>query len=431
MKILNSLEVSAFGGLNFVLEELDRVGIGKLLEDHLPELATQSRYDWRDLLYSFWSIYFCGVDCIEDLSANLSSGLRNMPWLNAPSPDRVLDRMKGLATEVSVFKAKRGDSTHQFNLNDLLNVLNLKVLSRLYPDGLETDVLDYDNTVLFTEKADARRTYLKATGYCPGVGLMGKHVVYVENRNGNSDAQTLQQDTLERMFSTLERAGIRPKAFRADSASYQFETISVVNRYVDRFYVKARMSQVTAKAIASIDNWEEITVAGQTMLRGETLFTPFADTARRTRRKYLLRQYRLIVTKTARADGQINAFTGEACLYSPLVTSDMEMGRDAVVHFYNARGRAEQEFDILKNDFGWNRMPFSKLNENTVFLILTAMCRNIYGHIIGHFSKRVHGLRSSHRIKKFIFRFICIPAKWVRHARGFSLRLYGSLDMRT
>lgn len=431
MKILNSSHVSPFGGLNFVLDELDRQGVGGLLDDLLPDLAPQSRYRWRDLLYSFWSVYFCGGDCVEDLSANLGTALRNVPHLHAPSPDRVLERMRELATDSAVFKSERGDSTHQMNINLELNRLNLKVLKRLCPNGLGTDVLDYDNTVIFTQKADARRTYLKGTGYCPGVGLMGQQVVYVENRNGNSDAQTLQQDTLERMFETLRSAGISPKVFRADAASYQFETISVIDRHVERFYVRARMSQSTARAIAGITQWKEVCIGGQTVLRGETRFTPFQEAAKRAGKQHLLREYRLIATKMPRADGQINVFTGEAYNYSPIVTSDMEMECDEVIHFYNARGRAEREFDVLKNDFGWNHMPFSKLNENTVFLILTALCRNIYGHIIRCFSKRFKGLRAHFRIKKFIFRFICIPAKWIRHARGHRLRLYGNLDMRT
>lgn len=64
MKTINSAAINPFGGLNFVLEEFDRLSIGKQLAEHLPELAPQSCYSWRDILYSFWSIFFCGGDCI-------------------------------------------------------------------------------------------------------------------------------------------------------------------------------------------------------------------------------------------------------------------------------------------------------------------------------------------------------------------------------
>lgn len=43
------------------------------------------------------------------------------------------------------------------------------------------------------------------------------------------------------------------------------------------------------------------------------------------------------------------------------MTNDLEMTDDEVVLFYNARGAEEREFDILKNDFGLDKMPFSKL----------------------------------------------------------------------
>ncbi|MBL4657580.1 MAG: IS1380 family transposase [Flavobacteriales bacterium] len=431
MKILSSPHISAFGGLNFVIEELDRLGVGKLLENDLPPLPLQSRYCWRDTLYSFWSVFFCGGDCAEDLSGNFKAGLSSMPFLNLPSPDRVLQRMKELARPKEELKAPRGRSTHEFSMNDALNTLNLRLLKKMGSLDLSDGVLDYDNTILFTRKADARMTYKKNTGYCPGVGIMGSTVVYVENRNGNSDAQTLQRQTLHRMFCLLERESISISAFRADSASYQFDTMTVINKYSDKLYIRARMNETLARAINQIDDWEEIRLGKETVFRGETQFTPFASTAARTNQCELLRTYRLVVTKLQRADRQINVFTGEACNYSAIVTSDYEMSRDEVVIFYNQRGKTEREFDVLKNDFGWNNMPFSHLEENTVFLILTAICRNIYAHIIHSFSIRFKGLRPNFRIKKFIFRFICIPAKWLRRSREHQLRIYGHIGFKT
>lgn len=54
------------------------------------------------------------------------------------------------------------------------------------------------------------------------------------------------------------------------------------------------------------------------------------------------------------------------------------MTKDEVAYFYNQRGAIENEFDVLKNDFGWNNLPFSKLEQNTVFLFFTVICRNLY-----------------------------------------------------
>ena len=60
MKVLNSSPISPFGGLNFVLEEFNKLKIDKLIKVNLPKLSANSHYQWKDILYSFWSIYFCG-----------------------------------------------------------------------------------------------------------------------------------------------------------------------------------------------------------------------------------------------------------------------------------------------------------------------------------------------------------------------------------
>lgn len=91
----------------------------------------------------------------------------------------------------------------------------------------------------------------------------------------------------------------------------------------------------------------------------------------------------------------------------------------------------EKQFDILKNDFGWSKMPFSKLETNTVFLYLTAICRNLYNKIITTFSQRVKVLRPTDRIKKFLFRFIILPAKWIKRSRQYQLRVYGKISFIT
>ncbi|MFA9189728.1 transposase, partial [Flavobacterium sp. FBOR7N2.3] len=111
--------------------------------------------------------------------------------------------------------------------------------------------------------------------------------------------------------------------------------------------------------------------------------------------------------------------------------NDYDLSNDEVAHFYNQRGAIEKEFDVLKNDFGWNNLPFSKLEQNTVFLFFTAICRNLYDYIINQFSARFKCLSPSFRIKKFIFRFITIPAKWIRNARQNKLKIYGNLCFKT
>jgi hypothetical protein len=96
MKILNSSAITPFGGLNFVIKEAIDLNINTLLSSNLPRLPQQCKYNWFDILMSYWSVFFCGGDCAEDFSINLRNGLNNNPYINIPSPDRVLERIKSL-----------------------------------------------------------------------------------------------------------------------------------------------------------------------------------------------------------------------------------------------------------------------------------------------------------------------------------------------
>lgn len=431
MKILKSSHINPFGGLNFVLQEFENKKIGKLLGEHLPKLPTQCKYSWKDIVYAFWSVYFCGGDCVEDLGGNFNHNLKHLPFFKTPSPDRVLDRFKELSLPKVVLKSPRGKSLNELSVNQDMNSLNLKILTALSILPKEALILDYDNTIIFNNKADSKNTYKKAYGYCPGVGIIGKNVVYVENRNGNSDVRTFQDQTLTRMFNLLDANNIKIKVFRADSGSYLNEVVKLVNKKANHFYIKARMNAAVARAINDIECWRKIETVTETIYRGEIEYKPFIKAHKEAKSKEPLKTHRLVVSKIERKDKQVNLFTNEACIYSAIITNDYQKSSDDIVYFYNQRGTIEKEFDVLKNDFGWNNLPFSKLEQNTVFMIFTAICRNLYHHIITLFSQKCEFLKANFRIKKFIFRFITIPAKWIKTSREYKLRIYGNLHFKT
>ena len=76
------------------------------------------------------------------------------------------------------------------------------------------------------------------------------------------------------------------------------------------------------------------------------------------------------------------------------------------------------------NGFGWARLPKSFMAENTVFLLLTALIRNFYKFLMDRIDAKAFGLKKSSRIKAFVFKFISVPAKWVRTSRQYVLNIY-------
>lgn len=51
-----------------------------------------------------------------------------------------------------------------------------------------------------------------------------------------------------------------------------------------------------------------------------------------------------------------------------------------------------------------------------------------YRYILGLYSERIPWLKATYRLKKFIFRFISVPAKWIRSGRQNILKLYTHKD---
>jgi hypothetical protein len=106
------------------------------------------------------------------------------------------------------------------------------------------------------------------------------------------------------------------------------------------------------------------------------------------------------------------------------LTNDYRASTRDIVEFYNLRGGKERIFDDMNNGFGWNRLPKSFMEENTVFLLLTALTHNFYKTIMSRLDTKAFGLKKTRRIKAFVFRFISVPAKWIMTARQYVLNIY-------
>jgi hypothetical protein len=261
-------------------------------------------------------------------------------------------------------------------------------------------ILDYDNTVIDCEKYDSTSTYLKTKGYQPGICFINKLPVYIENRNGNSVAQYKIKDTLERGFNLLECKGISIKKFRSDSAASTGEVFNYLDEHPDiEYYIKFHKHRNTPIIASLVKEWEELPNYG--IYIGCVHYKIYGQTRR------------FIVTRKI-DDSDLNN-------YMAILTNNETLTDKEIYYFYNKRGAIERNFDDLKNNFNWGRLPFSFLNENTVFLIISAMAYIIYQYIINVFSKRIDFVKKSFWLKNFIFHFITVGSEWIG---GQTLRLY-------
>lgn len=429
MKVTNSTEkITPFGGFNFVFRSFEESGLSELIDKHLGTRVKTFGFSYSDIFVNHLAVFFNGGDCTEDVNEHLREHLREVRGMRVCSADTILRGIKELATDTSRLENPDSGVVHEFNLSPKLNDLMVKALKRTgqLKKGKLYD-LDYDNQVQPTEKYDAAKTYKMVHGYQPGIasisnpGTGQSMPVYIEGRNGNSQAKYLQAATLSRAFSNLGDNGIGIGRFRADSASYQKEVVEVVEGSCRSFYIRAKRCARMDGMIGHVpkDGWEKIRLGIQEMEVADISdYRPFGGE----------KAYRLVISRIKRRDAQTDMFSGEAYTYRGILTNDTETPNGEVVAFYNARGESERLFDVMNNDFGWAKMPCSFLSENTAFMIMTAIYANFYRYLVCEYSKKLGWLKPNYRLKKFIFRFITVAGKWIKTGRNHVLKLYTRKD---
>lgn len=383
---IKSDRITSFGGIFLVNRLFDHFSLGKVINDTLGLRSTAyNGYQWDEIVKSLFDIYLCGGDHIEDITS-LMHCLSQAPGSHVPSSGTIGRGIKQLATDNITYTAKSG----QF-----------------------LDV-DFDHQFIPTEKHDATYSYKKAFGYFPGVASVGGVIVHVENRDGNTPVKFCQAETLKRLFASLRKHELFIYRFRADCGSYSKEIVETIDAHSNLFYLRASNCESAYTEFAELDGWKTIEINYQKCEVRSVKFNWFMEE----------KGYRLVIQRT-RIEHEQDIFGDTfSYVYRCILTNDWEMSEKVIIEYYNQRGAHERDFDALNNDFGWSHLPCSFLNENTVFLLLMAMCKNFHTAILYEIGKVFYNIKPKHRLKKFIYRFISVPAKWVRTARTHVLRLF-------
>jgi len=406
--------VSPFSGISFVNASFTNIGLSELIDSELGKRVKYTGYSYSKIIRNLTNVFLSGGGVIEDVSSHLGIHLKEIPNNNVPSPDTIQRGLKELSTENTVYQSKSG-IRYDFNINKKLNLLNIKSL--LLTKQLEPNKsydFDYDNQITANKKYDAKRTYKKNKGYFPGVATIGNTIVYVENRDGNANVKFKQAETLQNAYGLLNSQDIAINRSRMDAGSYSKEIIGVVAKNSKLFYIRANKSDTVLEQVQEISDWTDIELNHKNYQVASIKFKQFNED----------KNYRLVIMREKTANDQVDAFTGDTFKYRSILTNDWENTEKDIIEYYNNRGASEKIFDVMNNDFGWKRMPFSFLNENNTFMIITAMIKNFYTYFVDLVSKVFDNITPTTRIKGFVFRFISVAGKWVNQGRGWILKLY-------
>jgi len=415
MKIQNyKTSVNPFSGNSLVNHHFNKSGMSQLIDNELGMRVKYTGYQYSEIFRNLSNIYLSGGDVIEDINTHFGEYLKSIPGNNVPSADTILRAFKELTTENTVYTSDSGLS-YNFNINNKLNRLNIRSLKLTHQlkVGKSYD-FDYDNQINANNKWDAKNTYKKNKGYLPGIATIGNKIVAIENRDGNANVKFKQEDTLERFYTLLESEEITINRSRMDAGSYSKKIIDVVDKHSKLFYIRANKSANLFEQINNITNWKTVEINYKNYEVASITFTQF----------YKNRNYRLVIMREKGADNQLDMFTQDNYIYRSILTNDHQGTEKEIIEYYNARGASEKIFDEMNNDFGWKHLPFSFLNENCSFMIITAMIKNFYNYFIAMVAEKFDNINPTTRVKRFVFRFITVAGRWVYQGREWILKLY-------
>lgn len=357
-------------------------------------------------------VYLCGGDCVEDVNRS-ECHLRESPEVRIPTSHTIGRAIKELACENIEYKSRSGN-VFRFNTNPKLNdlLMKLNMAMGLFRRGQTVNV-DFDHVALETNKYDAKYSYKHFNAYFPAVVSVNGIIAYIENRDGNPPVKFHQADTLSRSFGMLHSYGLHIGVFRADCGSYSEDIIRTVDGNCRVFYIRASNSASMYSSIRDVKEWKRVEIGPQETEVASFMCTHFMEDS----------HYRIVVQRTKAKDEEPDLF-GERYIYRCIITNDWDSDEKSVIETYNKRGARECDFARLNNDFGWKHLPCSFMNENTAFMILTAICMNFFSFFIGRIASVFTRLTPTSRVKTFVFHFMTVCAKWTRSARRWCLNLY-------
>lgn len=402
------------GGGDFLIDIWSKAGLNELITSHLGRRSPRAEYTYAEGILSLFISQMRGNRRIESLY-EARPHLKAHPRFNSGmSPDTALYMFKELAVpkkQVPIehkFKKdqrrsrKKPYHNHEVIIsndgNELL-IAGAIALQHIDPKNEVGYILDFDATELTTKIADARRTYKHngKRGYCPNVGFINNIPIYIENRNGNTNAAFDLINSVKGALDLARSKGIKIHTVRLDSAAFIKEFVSFCNAYGVKYYVRAKRNTVKAQ-VTKIRNWNKAMLNGQETLMGDTTFF------------FGKEETRLVAKKLSRPmvdqEGKKREEWG-------VITNNYNVPNEEVLESYAQRGESEHLFRGLKS-FGWDILPTRKIEFNTVFLYITAFNYSVFKYAAKYISKILPDKVSENmQLATFIRVFMRIATKWV------------------
>jgi len=417
-KVIHSdKNITPFGGLNFIYQAMNSIGLDKFLDVQIGLRSVLAQYSYSDVVYSLLGNSLTQGSFVADLEV-LKEKYSKQIFNKIPSPDTVEYVCQELKTLTILNETDKG-VFHQLNYNNKMNetLVSLAVKTKQLSAENTGYTLDYDNVITENEKQDAQYTYKHSKGYHPGIAFIGRLPVHIENHNGNTPARYEQTETLQRCFDNLQKQNIKIKNFRADAASYQKGVIELAEKCAEYFYIRMMDFEDIRECCGQINDWKSTEINYEKKEVASILYKPFGGDV----------QYRIAVTRKIKKDRQIDLLSGSAYTYQGVITNNQLLDEKEVIEFYNQRGDAENSNRYMLNDFNLHHLPFPDMDTNTVYMYLMAMCSTLFEWVKYVLVKnKTKGITISMRVKAVCFHYITVATTFIKHANQKILKVFST-----
>lgn len=401
------------GGGDIIIDIWNKHGINDLISSHLGVRSPRAEFTYEQGILSLLISRLRNYRRIEKFKKikHLIENHQRFKIKRGMSPDSFIYMNKELAlpktivdikeVEITGQKARRGKryANHEIITINKFNNLLIDTALKLELLNQETEyVLDYDTTHIETKIADARR-YYDGNGkraYCPAVAMINNIPIYIENRNGNTNAAFNLVDSLSAALNLVTRKGIKVRCVRLDSAAFSKKFVSYASQNNLKYIVRVK-SPTVRKQIHKIENWQEIE------------YRNFFDTIGDGNIHFANEKARLVVK---RKQVPIIDENGKEHKDWGLLTNDFEISNEDIISTYELRGESEHLFRDLK-EFGWKLLPMRKFEFNTVYLYVIAFIYMVFKFLVKNKKvQNINGVTGKIRLQTFIDEFVAISTYW-------------------
>jgi hypothetical protein len=349
--------VTSDGGLLLVRELDKRLGLGKLIDEHLTDSrqGTNKKFPLADLVRQ--SIYsrLAGYEDLND-AVRVSAD----PTFRLLGSKKNWDRGGALTSRLQTFETELLASDE--NLLGLMAV-NRELIAQAEGDDSERVVLDMDSTespVHGQQEGSAYNGHFESVCYHPLL-LFNQHgdCLAAKLRPGNVHSAEDWDELLLPEIERLQAAG-KQVAFRGDAAYAKPEVYESSEERGVQYAIRMPSNKSLELEIEDI------------------LFRPPGRPNRKPLVRYKSFRYQAESwSKPRRIVAKVEHHLGELFPRVGFIVTNMTLPSRSVVRFYNKRGTAEQWIKEGKQATNWTRLSCHRFRANEVRLQLSVLAYNL------------------------------------------------------